>query len=436
MKVLVIGKGGREHALCWRLRQSASVERVFCASGNPGITQSAHLLPIEPINIGGIAAFAEEQQIDLTVVGPEDPLAMGIVDEFERRGLMIFGPSRAATQLEASKSFAKSIMKEAGVATAVSSVFDDAEEARRFVRKHDGVLVVKADGLALGKGVVMCPDAETALTEIGDAMERKLFGTAGERIVIEEWLRGEEASFFALCDGANAMPIGLVQDHKQIFDGDRGPNTGGMGAYSPLPQFGDALEARIMNEVVSPTLAAMKARGVPFRGVLFVGLMIDGEQLNVLEFNVRFGDPECEALMMRFEGDLGQLLLDAARGDIARSQIMLSPESAVAVVLASGGYPGAYQKNIAIRKIEKAEALDGVRVFHSGTAIRDGNLVTDGGRVLVVCAKAPDLAKAAAQAYRAADLIEFDGKHMRRDIGSKALERLQSGVKPNAVQDA
>ncbi|HTY55412.1 MAG TPA: phosphoribosylamine--glycine ligase, partial [Candidatus Binataceae bacterium] len=414
----------------------ASVERVFCASGNPGIMPSAHILPLEPTDIGGIAQFAEEQQINLTVVGPEDPLALGIADEFERRGLKIFGPSKAAAQLEASKSFAKSIMNEAGVPTAASAVFDDPDEARRFVREHERAMVVKADGLALGKGVVMCADADTAFTAIGDAMERKLFGAAGERIVIEEWLRGEEASFFALCDGDNAVPIGLVQDHKQIFDGDRGPNTGGMGAYSPLPQFGDSLEARIMDEVVRPTLKAMKARGTPFRGVLFVGLMIDGERLDVLEFNVRFGDPECEALMMRFEGDLGQLLLDAARGDIARSQIKLSPESAVAVVLASGGYPGAYQKRIPIRKIEIAERLEGVRVFHSGTAIRNGNLVTDGGRVLVVCAKARNLTEAAAQAYRAADLIEFEGKHLRRDIGSKALKRFQAGVKPNAIQDA
>jgi len=437
MKVLVIGKGGREHALCWRLRQSSSVERIFCASGNPGITQSAHLVPLEPTNITGLAEFAEAQQIDLTVVGPEDPLALGIVDEFERRGLTIFGPSKVAAQLEASKSFAKSVMKEAGVPTAASAVFDDADQARRFVRNHHGALVVKADGLALGKGVVLCADAESALAAIDDAMERKLFGAAGERIVIEERLSGEEVSFFALCDGDSAVPVGLVQDHKTAFDGDRGPNTGGMGAYSPLPQFGTGLEPRIMREVVAPTLAAMRARGTPFRGVLFVGLMINGERLNVLEFNVRFGDPECEALMMRFESDLAGLLLGVAQGDVARSYVKLSPESVVAVVLASGGYPGNYRKGIAIRGLESAEAIDGVRVFHSGTAISDGRLVTNGGRVMVVCARARNLARAAAKAYRAADLIEFDGKHLRRDIGLKALHGAQPGAtsEPPAEQD-
>ena len=428
MKVLVIGKGGREHALCWRLRQSPTVKRVFCASGNPGITQNARLVPLEPTNIIGLAEFAEAQQIDLTVVGPEEPLALGIVNEFERRGLKIFGPSKLAAQLEASKSFAKSVMNEAGVPTAAAAVFDDAEQARDFVRKHDGPLVVKADSLALGKGVVVCDDAESALAAIDDAMERKLFGAAGERIVIEERLSGEEVSFFALCDGDSAVPIGLVQDHKTVFDGDRGPNTGGMGAYSPLPQFGTGLESRIMSEVVSPTLAAMRARGTPFRGVLFVGLMINGERLNVLEFNVRFGDPECEALMMRLEGDLAGLLLDVAQGDIARSYVKLSPESVVAVVLASGGYPGDYRKGIAIRGLESAEAIDGVQVFHSGTAVSDGSLVTNGGRVMVVCAKARTLARAAAKAYRAADLIEFDGKHLRRDIGLKALHGSQPGA--------
>ena len=425
MKILVIGKGGREHALCWRLGQSPNVEMVFCASGNPGITRSAHLVALDPADITGLAEFAEQQRIDLTVVGPEGPLALGIADEFERRGLKIFGPSEAAARLEASKSFAKSVMKQAGVPTAAWAAFDDAEQARRFVRGHNGPVVVKADGLALGKGVVVCAGAASALAAIDDAMERKLFGAAGERIVIEERLSGEEVSFFALCDGDSAMPIGLVQDHKTVFDGDCGPNTGGMGAYSPLPQFGSGLEPRIMSEVVSPTLAAMRARGTPFRGVLFVGLMIDGERWNVLEFNVRFGDPECEALMMRFEGDLAGLLLDVARGDLARSRVKLSPESAVAVVLASGGYPGDYRKGKAIRGLERAAAIDGVQVFHCGTAVRDGVLVTDGGRVVVVCARARDLAQAAAKAYRAADLIEFDGKHLRRDIGLKALHGAQ-----------
>jgi phosphoribosylamine--glycine ligase len=423
MKVLVVGKGGREHALCWRLRQSASVKRVYCASGNPGIAQIADLVALDPTNIGGLAAFAKAERIDLTIVGPEDPLALGIVDEFDRQGLRIFGPSKAAARLEASKSFAKSVMNEAGVPTAASAVFDDAEEARRYVRGNDGPLVIKADGLALGKGVVVCDDRESALAAITESMERKAFGAAGERIVIEERLRGEEVSFFALCDGESALPIGLVQDHKQVFDGDRGPNTGGMGAYSPLPQFGATLETRIMREVVGPTLAVMRARGTPFRGVLFVGLMIDAARLNVLEFNVRFGDPECEALMMRLEGELAELLLATTEGTVARSRVKLSPESAVAVVLASGGYPGAYRKGVPITGLKPAEEIEGVKLFHAATAICDGHLVTDGGRVMIVSARADGLAQAAAAAYRAADLIEFDGKHLRRDIGRRALQR-------------
>ena len=423
MKVLVVGKGGREHALCWRLRQSASVKRVYCASGNPGIAQVADLVALDPTNIAGLAAFAKAERIDLTIVGPEDPLALGIVDEFDRQGLRIFGPSKAAARLEASKSFAKSVMNEAGVPTAASAVFDDAEQARRYVRGNDGPVVVKADGLALGKGVVVCDDRESALAAITESMERKAFGAAGERIVIEERLRGEEVSFFALCDGESALPIGLVQDHKQVFDGDRGPNTGGMGAYSPLPQFDATLETRIMREVVGPTLAVMKARQAPFRGVLFVGLMIDGARLNVLEFNVRFGDPECEALMMRLEGDLAELLLATSQGTVARSRVKLSPESAVAVVLASGGYPDAYRKGVPINGLRRAEEIEGVQVFHAATAIRDGHLVTDGGRVMIVGARAEGLAQAAAAAYRAADLIEFDGKHLRRDIGRRALQR-------------
>ncbi len=423
MKVLVVGKGGREHSLCWRLSRSASVKRVYCASGNPGIAQVADLVALDPTNIAGLAAFARAERIDLTIVGPEDPLALGIVDEFERQGLGIFGPSKAAARLEASKSFAKSVMNEAGVPTAASAVFDDAEEARRYVRGNDGPVVVKADGLALGKGVVVCDDRESALAAIAESMERKAFGAAGERIVIEERLRGEEVSFFALCDGESALPMGLVQDHKQVFDGDRGPNTGGMGAYSPLPQFDATLETRIMREVVGPTLAVMRARGTPFRGVLFVGLMIDGARLNVLEFNVRFGDPECEALMMRIEGDLAELLLATTQGTVARSRVNLSSNSAVAVVLASGGYPGAYRKGVPITGLERAEEIEGVQLFHAATAIRDGHLVTDGGRVMIVSARADGLAQAAAAAYRAADLIEFDGKHLRHDIGRRALQR-------------
>ncbi|HEY2104433.1 MAG TPA: phosphoribosylamine--glycine ligase [Candidatus Binataceae bacterium] len=434
MRVLVIGKGGREHALCWRLNQSPSVWKVFCTIGNPGINSLATPVPIEPTEVSKLADFAAQERIDLTVVGPEEPLTLGIADEFAARGLTLMGPTKAAAQLEASKSFAKDIMREAGVPTAAAAVFDDIEQARSHIRGQGGPMVVKADGLAAGKGVTVCDGADAALAAVDDAMERGIFGAAGKRVVIEERLSGQELSFFALCDGTNALALGMAQDHKPIFDGDRGPNTGGMGAYSPLPQFDAALEERIMREVVKPTLGAMAARGTPFRGVLFVGLMVESERLNVLEFNVRFGDPECEALMMRLEGDLAEALAAAARGELAADHFRLSPRSAVSVVLASGGYPGAYDKGLPITGLDRIDgnepsdakvrwAVEQVRVkvFHAGTASRDGRLVTDGGRVLVATAMASTLENAAAAAYEAAGMIEFEGRHLRRDIAAKAL---------------
>jgi phosphoribosylamine---glycine ligase len=442
MKVLVIGKGAREHSLVWRLHQSETVWKIFCAGGgNPGINQIAEPVAIAPTDSAALADFAREKSVDLTIVGPEDPLAAGIVDEFTRAGLKIFGPSAAAAQLETSKSFAKSIMREAGVPSAEFESFTDAEAARQYARSRKAPMVVKADGLALGKGVVICNDVASALEAIADAMERRRFGAAGERVVIEEFLSGEEVSFFALCDGENAVALGSFQDHKAIFDGDRGPNTGGMGAYSPLPQLDAGFEPRIMREVVVPTLAAMNARGIPFRGLLFVNLMIDGEKINVLEFNVRFGDPECEPLMMRFESDLAETLLAAAEGNVGRAAIRLSPRAAVAVVLASGGYPGDYRKGIAITGLERIEgnvpseikvkwAMNKIRVkvFHAGTALRDGQLVTDGGRVLTVTAMAPELGVAVDAAYEVAEMIEFEGRHFRRDIAHRALTRSSSAV--------
>jgi len=347
---------------------------------------------------------------------------------------MAVGPTAAAAQLESSKSFAKTIMREAGVPTADFEAFDDAASALRYVKSRTGSMVVKADGLALGKGVTVCHDTATALEAVADAMERRRFGAAGNRVIVEEFLTGEEVSFFALCDGETAIPLGTFQDHKAIFDGDRGPNTGGMGAYSPVPQFGPAMEARVMSEVIAPTLAAMNARGTPFRGLLFAGLMTDGERINVIEFNARFGDPECEALMMRLDSDLAETLLAAADGNVANAAIRLSPRSAVAVVLASAGYPGEYKRGVPIRGLDRLEgnvpsdikikwAMKKIRVkvFHSGTAMRDGNLVTDGGRVLTVTAMAPELATAVAAAYEAAEMIEFEGRHFRRDIARRAL---------------
>jgi phosphoribosylamine---glycine ligase len=434
MKVLVIGKGGREHSLVWRLHQSETVWKIFCATGNPGIDQIAEAVPIAPTDTAALAEFAKSKSVDLTIVGPEDVLATGIVDHFTRAGLKIFGPTAAASQLETSKSFAKTIMREGGVPTADFEAFDDMASALRYVKSRKGSMVVKADGLTLGKGVTVCHDTASALEAITEAMEGRRFGAAGSRVVIEEFLSGEEISFFALCDGENAIPLGTFQDHKAIFDGDRGPNTGGMGAYTPVPQFGPEMEARVMREVISPTLAAMNARGIPFRGLLYAGLMTDGERINVIEFNVRFGDPECEPLMMRLDSDLAENLLAAAEGKVAQAAVRLSPRSAVAVVLASGGYPGEYKKGIVIRGLDRLEgnipseikikwAMKKIRtkVFHSGTAMRDGQLVTDGGRVLTVTAMAPELATAVDAAYEAAAMIQFEGRHFRRDIARRAL---------------
>ncbi|MGO9450175.1 MAG: phosphoribosylamine--glycine ligase [Candidatus Binataceae bacterium] len=436
MKVLVIGKGGREHALCWRLHQSQSVWGLFCASGNPGINQLAEPVPISPMDFPALVAFARDKQIDLVVVGPDDPLGAGIVDEFTAAGIKIFGPTKAAAQIETSKSFAKSVMKSAGVPTAGYRAFDDADAARSYVSNHRTPLVVKADGLALGKGVTICADRDTAIGAIDDAMGRGKFGAAGQKVVIEEFLTGEEVSFFALCDGENAIPFGMFQDHKAIFDGDRGPNTGGMGAYSPLPQFGPDLEERVMSEVVRPTLEEMSARGMPFKGLLFAGLMVDGGKISVVEFNARFGDPESQPLMMRFEGDLGATLLAAVEGNLKDLSLHLSPRSAVSVVLASPGYPGDYPKGIPIKGLEQFEgdtppdlkvrwAMKKIRVkvFHAGTALKDGQLVTDGGRVLAVTAMAPTLELAVASAYEVAGMIEFEGKQLRRDIAHHALSR-------------
>jgi phosphoribosylamine--glycine ligase len=436
MKVLVIGKGAREHALVWRLNQSETVWGLYCAGGNPGIAQMAKVIPVAPDNFAGLIDFARREKIDLTLVGPEDPLAAGIADEFHATGLKIFGPTRAAAQLESSKAFAKVVMSEARVSTAAFEIFDEAEAARAYARKRGGAMVVKADGLALGKGVVVCADTAAALAAIDDAMERRVFGPAGSRIVIEERLAGEEVSFFALCDGDEAVALGTVQDHKAAWDGDRGPNTGGMGAYTPVPQFGREFEVRVMDEVVRPTLAAMRSRGAPFRGVMFVGLMVNGDRINVLEYNVRFGDPECEALMMRFEGDLAQALFACADGRLNEVNLKLSDRAAVALVLASGGYPGDYRKGIPISGLERIEgteasaakvkwALDKarVKVFHAGTAKRDGRLVTDGGRVLVVTTAARNLRGAVDTAYEAAAMIQFEGKQMRNDIAHRALQR-------------
>jgi phosphoribosylamine--glycine ligase len=421
MKVLVIGKGGREHALLWRLNQSETARKLYCAGGNPGISQLAQVIPVAQNDFAGLVDFVRSEKIDLTVVGAEGPLAGGIVDEFDRAGLRIFGPTKAAAQLEASKAFAKAVMREAGVPTASFEVFDEAEAARRWVRARGGPMVVKADGLALGKGVVVCEDAAAALTAIDDAMERRRFGAAGARIVIEERLKGEELSFFALCDGEDAIALGLVQDHKAAFDGDRGPNTGGMGSYSPVSPIDAARAAELAQAVHQPVLDELARRGIPFHGVLYAGLMMTAEGPQVLEFNVRFGDPETQAILPRLRTDLLDLAEAATEpGGLSNIALEWAPETAVTVVLASPGYPEQPRTGDPITGLELVP--DDVFVTHAGTTRgEDGSFLTAGGRVLSVTALGADVAAAREAAYAAADMIDFPGKQLRRDIAMRLV---------------
>jgi phosphoribosylamine--glycine ligase len=428
MRVLLIGGGGREHALAWKLAQSPEVARLFVAPGNPGIAEVARCVPIEPVAIAALAAFAEREAIDLTVVGPEAPLTLGLADAFAERGLAVFGPTRAAAELEGSKVFAKQLFARHGIPTARFGAFDDAAKARDFARALGGRAVVKADGLAAGKGAVVCRDLPAADQAIGDMLERRVFGPAGARVVVEELLEGEEVSVFALTDGERICPLAAAQDHKAVFDDDRGPNTGGMGAYSPPPVLDDALAERVLDTIVRPTVRAMAAEGRPYRGVLFANLMLTADGAKVLEYNVRFGDPECQALMVRQVDDLAPLCLAVAVGKGLPERLAWRPETAVCVVLASGGYPGPYRTGHPITGLEAAASRPGVTIFHAGTARQDGRLVTGGGRVLGVTALGADAGTAIASAYAAVSDIRFEGMHVRRDIGRRALARLGSAT--------
>ena len=424
MKVLVVGSGGREHALAWKLAQSEKVDKVYGAPGNPGIAQIGECVDIAPTDVKALADFAQKEGIDLTVVGPEAPLVAGIVDEFEKRGLKIFGPSKGAARLEGSKAFAKEIMKKYGVPTADFRVFDDAEEAKKFVREKGAPIVVKADGLAAGKGVVVAQTVQEALEAIDRIMVEKLFGEAGNRVVIEECLFGEEASYLVITDGERYVPLATAQDHKAVYDGDRGPNTGGMGAYSPAPVLSPELEKEVREKVIEPILKGMKEEGYPFKGVLYAGLMVTPEGVKVLEFNVRFGDPEAQAILRRLESDLFEVCQSVVEGRLVE-QLKWRPESSICVVLASRGYPGKYEKGKVITGIEEAEKVPSVVVFHAGTKVEDGKLVTNGGRVLNVTALGKDLKEARERVYRAIEKIHFEGMHYRKDIGLKGLKRLE-----------
>ena len=419
MRMLIVGGGGREHALAWKIAQSPRVTALFTAPGNPGIARHAVCVPLTADALDGLVAFARRERIDLTVVGPEAPLVAGLADRLLDAGLAVFGPIAPAAAIEGSKAFAKDVMARNAIPTARFATFDDPARARGYCREVGPPLVVKADGLAGGKGAIVCRTLADADEAVAECMERAAFGAAGATVVVEEFLSGEEVSFFALANGADALPLAAAQDHKTVFDGDQGPNTGGMGAYSPVASFDAAMERRVMDTIVRPTIAALAKEGAPYRGVLYVGLMLTAEGPKVIEFNCRFGDPECQALVVRVPGDLVPLLVAAAHGGPWPEVGPWSTRASVCVVLASGGYPGKYGTGAAIEGVESAETAPGVTVFHAGTALREGRLVTAGGRVLGVTAVAGDLATAIARAYGAVGAIRFAGMHYRRDIGRR-----------------
>ncbi len=422
MKVLVVGRGGREHVLVWKLAQSPSVSKVFCAPGNAGTAMDGANVDINASDTERLLKFALAEQMDLTVVGPEAPLVAGIVDEFQAAGLAVFGPSQAAAELEASKVFAKELMRLANVPTAEFGVFSDPADAIRNVEERDErPLVIKADGLAAGKGVLVCANKAQAIDAIQKTMVEKAFGAAGERIVMEECLVGQETSILAIVDGNTIIPLEASQDHKRAYDDDQGPNTGGMGAYCPTPLVTPDLMDAVTEKILIPTVHTMKKQGRPFRGMLYAGLMITGQGPKVLEFNVRFGDPEAQPVLMRLKSDLGEILLRAATRRLRDvPPIEWDPRPAVCVVMASAGYPGAYEKGHTIRGLDEASRLPGVKVFHAGTAQHGEQIVTDGGRVLGVTALGETITEAKLRAYQAVKCIRWDGAWCRKDISDKA----------------
>ncbi|GAB4133567.1 phosphoribosylamine--glycine ligase [Thermopirellula anaerolimosa] len=429
MNVLVIGSGGREHALVWKLRQSPAADRVFAAPGNAGTAADGENVPIAESDFPSLIRFAKQNAVELTVVGPEAPLAGGIVDAFRAEGLRIFGPSKAAAELEASKVFCKKLLRDAKIPTAGYNVFSDAATAIQFLHsREDGPTVVKADGLAAGKGVIVCQNREEAVAAVRIIAEQKVFGAAGNRLVIEEHLQGEEASVLAITDGRNIVTLQPAQDHKPAYDGDTGPNTGGMGAYCPAPVVSDELLHWVEANILVPTVHAMKRAERPFLGVLYAGLMLTPLGPKVLEFNVRFGDPECQPLLMRLKSDLLEILNAAVDRRLDRIEPLdWDPRPAVCVVMASEGYPGDYRKGHVIRGLEEAARLPDVKVFHAGTRLQEGQVVTAGGRVLGVTALGENVAKAKLQAYSAVKCIRWEGAWCRKDIADKAIARLAAG---------
>jgi phosphoribosylamine---glycine ligase len=422
MNVLLIGSGGREHALAWKMAASPLVTRLICAPGNAGIAQECELAALDAADHAAVIAFCRAQKIDFVVVGPETPLCAGIVDDLAAAGIKAFGPSKAAARLEGSKGFTKDLCRANGIPTAAYERFTAAEPAKAYVRARGAPIVVKADGLAAGKGVVVAASVAEAEAAI-DMMLDGGFDAAGAALVIEEFLTGEEASFFALCDGENAIPLVSAQDHKRAFDGDEGPNTGGMGAYSPAPVLTPELSQRAMDEIVLPTLRAMQQQGTPFRGVLYAGLMLTASGPKLIEYNVRFGDPECQVLMLRLMSDLVPALIAACDGMLKHFDLRWHPDPALTVVMAAKGYPGSYAKGSEIAGLDAAAAVEGVQIFHAGTIAQGGRILANGGRVLNVSALGKTIGEAQARAYQAVDRIRWADGFCRRDIGARAIAR-------------
>src|SRR5271170_689368 len=423
MKVLVFGSGGREHALVWKLRQSPRISKLYCAPGNGGIAEDAELLPVDLKSVESMVAVGEQVRPDLTIVGPELPLTLGVVDEFTRRGWPVFGPTEAAAQLEASKSFAKEFLQRHRIPTAHYAICDSVEEVRAALTHFHLPVVVKADGLAAGKGVVIAASKEEAARVAAEMLSGKMVGAAGLRVVLEECLKGDELSFLVLSDGERVAPLVAAQDHKRVGDGDTGPNTGGMGAYSTADIVDNKMRDWLVNHIARPVVAGMKAEGAVYKGVLYCGLMMTARGPMVLEFNCRFGDPETQPILIRLESDLVDALEASIAGRVSDGDFTWSRDASVCVVMASGGYPGTFEVGKNIVGLAQAGAIEGVKVFHAGTSRRDGAFYTAGGRVLGVSARAPKLGTAVERAYQACEKIRFDGAHYRRDIAARALKK-------------
>ncbi len=422
MKVLLIGSGGREHALAWKIAASPKLTKLYCAPGNPGIAEHAELVALDVSDHAAVIAFAKEKAIDLVVVGPEAPLVAGLADDLNAENIRVFGPSKAAAQLEGSKGFTKDLCARFDIPTGAYGRFNNAPKAKAYIRAQGAPIVVKADGLAAGKGVVVAMTLQEALDAVDSCFEGA-FGSAGAEVVVEEFLEGEEASFFCICDGKTALPLGSAQDHKRVGDGDTGPNTGGMGAYAPAPVMSAEMTERTMHELIEPTMRGMSEIGAPFSGILFLGLMIGKDGPKLIEYNTRFGDPECQVLMMRLESDLLELIDKAVDGKLDDVSLDWKDQPALTVVMAAEGYPANVQKGSIIRGLDALDGLEGVKLFHAGTAQKDGEIVANGGRVLNVTAIAPTVAAAQARAYDAVKKIDWPQGFYRSDIGWRAVER-------------